>query len=295
MNRTVLISGATGDTGRSAVAESIKLGLSVRALVRRNDARSAALEQLGAEVVVGDLQNLDAVRAAMEGVDAAYFVYPVAPGLVSATAYFIQAAREAGVGSIVNLSQRSASRSSHSSSSKDHYVAEQLFDHSGLNVIHLRPTYFLDWLFYPWQLPLFLSQGIIRMPGGKGRHAPIAAEDQARVIAALLKDPSGHIGNTYPLFGPVEMDHVQMAAELSEALGRKIVFEDISIDAYAQSIAAMGVPEYVVKHLSAAFDDYQRGVMSGMNDNVERLSGQKPMGVAQFARKHIDRLNPAAL
>ena len=78
MNRKVLITGATGDTGRAAVKESIEAGLNVRALVRRIDDRSAALEKLGAQVVVGDLQNLDEVRAAMEGVDAAYLVYPVA-------------------------------------------------------------------------------------------------------------------------------------------------------------------------------------------------------------------------
>lgn len=294
MNRKVLITGATGDTGRAAVYESIKLGLSVRAMVRRRDERSAALEQLGAEVVVGDLLKLDEVRAAMEGIDAAYLVYPVAPGLVEATVYFAQAAREAGVSAVVNLSQRSADRHSNSSSSKDHYVAEQLLNHSGLNVIHLRPTYFLEWLFYPWQLPLFLGQGVIRMPAGKGRHAPIGAEDQARVIAALLKNPDEHFGQTYPLFGPAEIDHHQMAAELSAALGRKIVFEDVSIGEYCDNIAAMGVPAYVVEHLRAAFDDYQRGVMSGMNDNVERLTGQKPMSVAQFARAHATRLTPAA-
>jgi NAD(P)H dehydrogenase (quinone) len=294
MNRKVLITGATGDTGRAAVKESIDAGLTVRALVRRIDERSAALEQLGAQVVVGDLQNIDEVRAAMEGVDAAYLVYPVAPGLITATAYFAQAAREAGVSTIINLSQRSASRTSNSPSSKDHYVAEQLLSASGLNVIHLRPTYFLEWLFYPWQLPLFLDKGVLRLPVGRGRHAAIGAEDQGRVIAALLKNPAGHIGQTYTLFGPVEMDHEQMAAELSEALGRKIVFEDISIDEYRRSMESVGVPEYVVKHLVAAMDDYQRGVMSGMNDNVEKLTGRKPMSVKEFARVHADRLNPKA-
>jgi hypothetical protein len=54
----------------------------------------------------------------------------------------------------------------------------------------------------------------------------------------------------------------------------------------------MGVPAYIVQHLGGAMDAYQRGVMGGMNDNVERLSGQKPMSVREFARAHADRLNP---
>jgi uncharacterized protein YbjT (DUF2867 family) len=80
------------------------------------------------------------------------------------------------------------------------------------------------------------------MPVGKGRHSPIAADDQGRAIAALLKNPEAHVGKTIPLSGPVEMDHEQMAKELSEALGRKIVFQDLPIDEYCTSIEAMGVP-----------------------------------------------------
>jgi uncharacterized protein YbjT (DUF2867 family) len=107
MKRKVLITGATGDTGRAAVKESIKRGLHVRAMVHRPDDRSMALEKLGAEVVVGDLHKIDEIRQALEGTEAAYLVYPVAHGLIDATVYFAQAAKEAGVSAIVNLSQRS--------------------------------------------------------------------------------------------------------------------------------------------------------------------------------------------
>ncbi|MBN4097949.1 NmrA family NAD(P)-binding protein [Methylobacterium sp. OT2] len=290
MSRKVLITGATGDTGRAAVKSSIDLGLDVRAMVHKQDARSEALEKLGAEVVVGDLQEIDTVRTAMEGVDAAYFVWPVAPGLLSAAVNFAQAAKEAGVGTIVNLSQRSADRHSKSESCRDTFIAEQVFDWSGVPVIHLRPTYFLEWLLYPWQLP-YLRQGVLRMPVGKGRHSPIAADDQGRAIAALLKDPSAHIGKTIPLSGPVEMDHEQMAAELSEALGRKIIFQDLPVDEYCASLAAMGVPAYIVQHFGGAMEEYQHGAMSGTDNNVELLTGKRSMTVGEFARAHDDVLN----
>lgn len=110
MTCKVLITGATGDTGRVAVREAIKSGLGVRAMVHRLDDRSKALEALGAEVVVGDLFEIDTIREAMEGRDAAYLVYPVAPGVITATVNFAHAAKEAGVSYIVNLSQRSADR-----------------------------------------------------------------------------------------------------------------------------------------------------------------------------------------
>ena len=132
---------------------------------------------------------------------------------------------------------------------------------------------------------------ILRMPVGKGRHSPIAADDQGRVIAALLRDPEAHIGKTIPVSGPVEMDHERMARELTEALGRKITFRDLPIDEYCRSLEAMHVPPYVVQHLSGAMDDYQHGHMAGADNNVEKLTGRRSMTVAEFARAHADVLN----
>jgi NAD(P)H dehydrogenase (quinone) len=288
--KTVLISGATGDTGRPAVSESIALGLKVRALVHSVDERAKALADLGAEVVEGDLLDINTVRPAMEGVDAAYFVWPVQPGLIHATVNFAQAAKEAGVGAVINLSQRSANRWSKSDACRDSFIAEEVLNWSGVNVVHLRPTYFLEWLLYPWQLP-YLQQGVLRMPVGKGRHSPIAADDQGRVIAALLQNSDGHVGTTIPISGPIEMDHEQMAAELSEALGRKIVFQDLPVEEYVESLRDMGVPPYVVQHFSGAMVDYQNGHMSGADDNVEKLTGRRSMTVGEFARAHADLLN----
>lgn len=287
--RTVLISGATGDTGRAAVRESLALGMKVRALVHRVDDRSHALAKLGAEVVTGELLDINTLRPAMEGVDAAYLVWPVQPHLIHATVNFAQAARETGVRTVLNLSQRSADRESTSDSCRDTFIAEEVLNWSGLDVIHLRPTYFLEWLLYPWQLP-YLQRGILRMPVGKGRHSPIAADDQGRAIAALLLDPEDHIGSTIPLSGPVEMDHEQMAAELSEALGRKIVFQDLPVEEYVDSLKEMGVPPYIVQHLGGAMVDYQNGHMSGADDNVEKLTGRRSMTVGEFARAHADLL-----
>ena len=290
MNKNVLISGANGDTGRAAVRESIALGLDVRAMVHKKDARSEPLEKLGAEVVVGDLLEINTVRAAMNGVDAAYLVWPVQPGLIHVTVNFAQAAKEAGVKTIINLSQRSADRESKSDACRDSFIAEQVLNWSGVPVIHLRPTYFLEWLLYPWQLP-YLQQGVLRIPAGRGRHSPIAADDQGRAIAALLKTPEQHLGATIPLSGPVEMDHEQMAAELTQALGRKITFQNPPIDEYCASLETMGVPPYVVQHLRGAMADYQKGHMSGADNNVEELTGRRSMTVAEFAHAHADALN----
>ena len=108
---TVLVTGATGDTGGATVEQLLERGRQVRALAHRRDARSKRLQELGAEVVFGDFLDLDAIRAALQGVQRAYFCYPIRPGIIQATAYFAQAAKEAGLDGVVNMSCRRPARS----------------------------------------------------------------------------------------------------------------------------------------------------------------------------------------
>ena len=65
MKRKVLITGASGETGRAAVKESLALRLNVRAMVHGQDERSSALEKLGVEVLLGDLLDIATIRAAI--------------------------------------------------------------------------------------------------------------------------------------------------------------------------------------------------------------------------------------
>jgi NAD(P)H dehydrogenase (quinone) len=290
MSKKVLITGATGATGSAAVRETLALGLDVRAMAHKRDERSNALEQLGAEVVVGDFAEINTIRDAMKGVDAAYFCFPMSPALISATVNFAQAAKETGVKTIINLSQRSANRESKADSCRDTYISEQVLNWSGLDVIHLRPTMFLDWVLYPWMLP-FIQQGVLRAPVGKGRHSPIASSDQGRAIAALLKNPEGHVGSTIPLSGPTEMDHDQLAAELSEALGRKITYVNVPMDEFIETIEKLGFPPFNINFFRNGLADFQNGAMSGADNNVEKLTGRRAMTVGEFALAHADLIN----
>jgi len=145
-----LITGATGNTGAHTVRLLREGGHRVRAFVHTLDDRSTPLREQGAEVVVGDLHDFPTVSAAMTGVTAAYFNYPVAPGLVEATATFAQAACEAGVHAVVNMSQISARREAKSNAARAHWIAERLLDRTALVTTHLRPTFFTFWLNMYW-------------------------------------------------------------------------------------------------------------------------------------------------
>ena len=116
-----LLTGVTGATGGAAARELRKQGRRVRGLVHKDDARAEALRTLGVETIVGDLLDLDSIRRAMEGVAGAYFVYQIQnDGLIEAAAFAAQAAIEAGVQSLVNMSQKSARREAKSHAARDH-------------------------------------------------------------------------------------------------------------------------------------------------------------------------------
>jgi len=212
-----LVTGATGETGRCTVQRLLEMGRAVRALVHKEDNRAEALRRAGAEVVVGDLfEHDDAIRATA-GTTGAYFCYPVRPGIIQTTAYFADAARRTGLKAVINMSQISAREDSKSHAARDHWIAERILDWSGVPTVHLRPTFFSQWLLYPFARKTIIEQSIIDLPYGAGRHAPIAAEDQARLIAAILVEPAAHVGRTYTLHGPTELDQPGIAARGSKA------------------------------------------------------------------------------
>ena len=283
--KKMLITGATGATGGSTINKLLELKVSVRALVHRIDDRSKKLEAQGVEIIQGELSDFDVLNEALKGITGAYFVYPIhIPGILEATALFAEAALEQKIGSIVNMSQISARRISKSHAARDHWIAERLLDRSGIPVTHLRPGFFAEWLVYSSKV--IREKNILPLPFGESRYAPIAAEDQGRIIAAVLNEPAEHTGKTYPLFGAKELSQYEIAGILSEVLGRKITYVPMEIKAYESVLKDMGFNAHFIQHISAVAQDCRDGLFAGTNDWVEKLSGQKPMTMTDYVEKN---------
>jgi NAD(P)H dehydrogenase (quinone) len=275
-----LITGATGKTGAHTVRLLRERGLRVRAFVHRLDERADRLADQGAEVVQGDLLDFPAVSAATAGVTAGYFVYPIRPGLIEATANFAQAASEAGVHAVVNMSQISARREATSNAARQHWIAERLLDRTALVTAHLRPTFFMEWLNAFW-VRASANDGVLRLPFEDVRHAPIAALDQAKVIAAILQNPDPHDRQVYPLFGAEEIDYYAIAAKVGDTLGIPVHYDPIEIPTFAAGLTAAGGSTHFVQHLSNVSQDYRDGVFSGINNLIEVIGGSKPITVEE--------------
>ncbi len=228
----ILVTGAAGrvgGVGRTVVELLRQRNLPVRAFVRREDERANALRAIGAEVVIGDLTRAADVARTLAGCRRMYFGMSVSAPYLEATVTAASVAREqADLDAFVNISQMTVSQMSltemtDSPQQRQHWLGEQVLNWSGLPVVHIRPTVFLQNPFFSdWATESIATDSTIKLPFGTGRSSPVDARNVAEVIAVILGSPTAHIGKVYELTGPQSQDMRGLAAEYSNALGRTI-------------------------------------------------------------------------
>ena len=294
-----LITGAGGGIGsisRRVVRLLLGGGAQVRAMVRRDDDRADQLRAMGAEVIVGDLTSAGDIVAAMDGASRMFFNMSVSPDYLRATAEVCAVALDRGhLDVIVNMSQMTVSQMTLTSTDESkqhrlHWLAEHVLNWSGLPVIHVRPTVFLD-------NPLFTflasqtvrERGVLVLPFGTGRTSPIAADDVARVVAALLRDPAGRIGQIYELTGPELLDENGLAEQYTRALKRSISAEDLPLDKWERDVLApVGLPDHVKQHIATMARLHREGRYDRATDDVEQITGQPAQTVEQYVASNPD-------
>src|SRR3974377_2044834 len=230
----ILVTGAAGRlgaVGRTVTALLIERGLPVRAMVRREDERAAALRTAGAEVVVGNLLEPADVYRVVSGCQRGYFGMSVSAGYLEATVTMAAVAREVGVNALVNMSQLTVSQMSIQNttpSPQQRWLSEQALGWSGVPVVTIRPTVFLEGFFLRLVGPSVRDRGRIELPFGLGKTSPVAAADVARVVAAVLADPEPHLGRIYELTGPRSQDMHRVARGFADARNLEVTHYDIT-------------------------------------------------------------------
>src|SRR5215472_14634415 len=294
---TILVTGAAGrvgSVGRTVTALLLKQRKAVRAMVRTEDERAQALRDMGAEVVVGDLLDLDSMHRVIAGCDTMYFGMSVSDTYLAATVNAAAVAKHHGVKAFINMSQMTVSQmgiteTTPSPQHKLHWLAEQALNWSGLPVVHVRPTLFLEGFLLLFTADTIRESNQIRLPFGSGKSSPVAAEDVARVIATLLANPQSHIGKIYQLTGPQSENMDFYAQEYSKALGRTIAYQDIPVEPWRKGLLERGLPVHLVNHLATMADLHRAGRYDRLSGDALMLTDKRPLSVQEFVRK-----NPAS-
>ena len=245
---TILVTSGAGNTGRPVVETLLEAGFPVRAMVRRQDQRSEALRERGAEVVVGNLFDVRDLRRALEGAQRAYFVAPHGPNGLHASMAFAVAAEEAKLETVTTLSQWLVHPGHPSLATRELWLADKVMPWMpSVDLVQITPGWFA-WTYF-LVLDVIAQLGVFPMALGEGRNAPPSNEDMGAVVAATLADPAPHIGKTYRPTGPKLLTPEEIAATFAEVLGRDVKYAPSSLDMFAKAATVAGFPAHDISQV----------------------------------------------
>ncbi|GAA1413095.1 NmrA family NAD(P)-binding protein [Catellatospora coxensis] len=279
--------GRLGGTGRHVATELLRRGLPVRAMVRRLDERSEVLRDAGMEVVVADFFDYTGLVAALEGIEAAYFTYPVGSGLTEAAGLFAAAGRRQGLRRVVDLSLDAAFPESTSPQGRAQWVTEQIFEWAGFGGAHLRVA-----AFFMENLPALYGHqvrelGEIRNSFGDFEPSWIAGSDVGAMGAVLLAEPESVTDRTTTVGAAERAGHAAIAEIISKVTGRPVRYRPLPPeewrDELTANLAAAGQPNpTAAAHLSAQSVALRHDSTHLVTDDIRRLTGRPAVTLEDF-------------
>ncbi|MFG2949295.1 NAD(P)H-binding protein [Streptomyces adustus] len=294
-NDLILVTGAggPGSIGRKVVERLRKTDLPVRAMVRQNDDRAESLRATGAEVVIGDLTQPDDVARALDGARRLYFGMSVSSAYLEAAATVASIARDQeGLEVLVNMSQMTVSQMTLTSTSESrhqrlHLLTEHILSWSGLPVVEVRPTIFMENPLFAFAIAPSADGYRLQLPFGTGRTSPVSTEDVADVVAAILTDPAHHVGQVYELTGPVSRDLNGVAEEFAKAVGRPVAYVDIPFDGWVEFLNAVNLPDHLLDHVKTMARLHRENRYDRVSGDVQKVLGRPALDARDFAANNL--------
>ncbi|HEY3835228.1 MAG TPA: NmrA family NAD(P)-binding protein [Bryobacteraceae bacterium] len=283
----ILVTGSTGKTGNLVVAELLKAGYRVRAMVHREDSRSAGLRAKGAEIAVAEMSDVERIADALNGIQRAYYCPPFDPYMIQGAAAFAIAAREARLEQIVSLTQWLASPSHPSLMTRQLWLADRLFSMTpGVAHTSVNPGFFAD--AYLATIGLAVHFGVFPWIYGNSRNAPPSNDDIARVAAGALMNPAQHGGKRYRPTGPALIGAEDMAKAIGVAVGRSVRVVPTPTWVFMKSARMGGLPIDLLSNLRYYIDDHRRGAFEwgAPTSDVPDVSGRPAEDFETIARRY---------
>lgn len=284
MANIIFVSGAAGNIGNEVVKQLIEKGIRVRAGVHSKQ-KAGILKELGAEVVLIDLNDIKSIQTMLDGVEKAFSLIPLVPNLAELGANFVKAANLSGVKYIVWSSGMGADSPQAITLGKWHREAEKAVETSGIPYTIVRPNSFMQ-NYVNFAGHSIKNQNAFYFPQGDGKISLIDVRNIAEVVSVLLTE-SGHEGKAYNLTGAEAISNYKIAEILSEITGRTINYIDIPVDTARQSMKNMGMPESIVEALLELSAIIKAGYTSEVSPAVEQITGKQPISFKQFAKDHV--------
>ena len=271
----VLVTGATGNTGSLLVPALLRAGVDVRILVR-DEAKAKPLKDLGAEVVLGDLDKPETILPAVKNVDKIYLLTWNGETQLQQAINVIDAAKKSGNPHIVRHSMWG---SENSRIIKQGYKIEEILKESGLPWTILKPTFYMQNTMMAAQT--ISSDGVIYWDMKDGKLGMIDVRDIADAAFAVITG-KGHEGKEYILTGPEAISFNDVAKIFSNVLDTEIKYVSVPGEAALQSMVGMGLPEWIAKGYVELSEGFSENFANSTTRNVEILTGHPSRSFEQF-------------
>ncbi|SOC89457.1 Uncharacterized conserved protein YbjT, contains NAD(P)-binding and DUF2867 domains [Curtobacterium sp. 314Chir4.1] len=271
---TIAITGATGKIGGAVAGALASDGVPFRMIVR--DAARAP-ELPGTEVAVASFADVDASRAALDGVDVLLMVSAAeAEDRLAQHRAFVGAAATAGVQHVVYTSFVGAAADATFTLGRDHWATEQAIRATSMAHTFLRDSFYLDFV-----EDLVGEDGVIRGPAGDGAMAAVARADVARVATEVLRSPAAHLDRTYELTGPAAITLEQAAATVSEVRGRTVTYHPETLEEAYASRARWNPEPWQADAWVSTYTAIAEGALARVSGDVERVTGRRPLSLRE--------------
>ena len=275
-----------GKVGSEAARQLSERGEQVR-LVVHSPEKSAVWAGTGVEAVVGDLDDPTSVDRAMSDV---HRVVLVTRPVVSQELNVIASARAHGVEHVVKITTQ-ASADSPIVRRRNHAEIESALIASGVPYTLLRNNGYMQTLLMI--APAVAQSDAFSMATGDGRIGHIDVRDVAAVAAEIAAAPAAHVGKTYWPSGPAALSGADVAAVLSDVLGRRISFHAISYEQQLEAMLSVGMPRPVAEDNARVIALVAEGDTEYVTGDVMSILGRPPRSFAQFARDYAGAFGAA--
>jgi uncharacterized protein YbjT (DUF2867 family) len=279
----ILLTGITGNIGSATATYLLQKGVKFRALTR-DLAKAASWAERGVELVQGDLENTDAVKRALAGVDRALLVMPNGEHQERAELAFIRAAKEAGLPWILKLSSPEAVRGTTSPIPLAHIAAEDAIMASGMKWTFIRPSFFMQ--NFRGAVKGARATGKLSMPMGNGTIAVTDNQDAGAFIAHVLTDADAvrHHGQCYDITGPDPvMTFHDVARILSEVIGQPVVYDNCDAKAFQEAIRPFHRNEWHSDAVAFLFAEIANGKTPGhKTDTFQKIMGRPGRSLKEY-------------